>query len=80
VSHQLPGIISSYLAGDDNSKKNVPATTESTILPALMSTSSVPTMAMFLLLDKFWATSELKSVGASQHPDEAVCHFSSLIL
>jgi len=32
-------------------------------------------MAMFLSLDKFWATSKLKSVGASQHPDEAVCHF-----
>jgi hypothetical protein len=31
----------------------------------LMSTSSVPAMAMFLLLDELWATSELKSVGAS---------------
>ena len=45
-----------------------------------MSTSSVPTMAMFLFLDEFWGTSKLKSVGASQHPDKAVCHFSLLIL
>jgi len=37
-------------------------------------------MAMFLLLDKFWATSEQKSLGASQHPDEEVCQFGSLIL
>ena len=37
-------------------------------------------MAMFLLLDKFWATSEQKLLGASQHPDEGVCQFGSLIL
>jgi len=61
------GLISSYFAGEDNSTKNVPATTESTSLLALMSTSGILMMAVFLLLDKFWATSELKSVGAFQH-------------
>jgi hypothetical protein len=35
---------------------------------------------MFLLLDELWATSEPKSLGASQHPDEGVCQFGSLIL
>ena len=29
--HQWPGLISIYLAGEDKSTKNVPATTESTI-------------------------------------------------
>jgi len=58
--HQLPGLISIYLAGEEKSTKHFPVTTESTILLALMSTSSVPMMAMFLLLDKFWATSKLK--------------------
>jgi hypothetical protein len=72
----LPGI----LAGEDKSTKKFPATAESTIKLALMSTSSVPMMAMFLLLDEFWATSEPKSLGASQHPDEGVCQFGSLIL
>jgi len=37
-------------------------------------------MAMLLLLDEFWATSEPKSLGASQHPDEGVCQFGLLIL
>jgi hypothetical protein len=37
-------------------------------------------MAMFLLLDKFWATSKPKFLGASQHPDEGVCQFGLLIL
>jgi len=37
-------------------------------------------MATLLLLDEFWATSEPKSLGASQHPDEGVCQFGSLIL
>jgi len=40
----------------------------------------IPMMAMFLLQDKFWATIEPKSLGASQHPDEGVCQFESLIL
>ena len=30
--------------------------------------------------DKFWATSKPKLLGASQHPDEGVCQFGSLIL
>ena len=80
MPHQSLGLIFSYFAGEDNSTKNVPTTTESTSLLALMSTSGVLTMAMFLLLDKFRAKSELKSVGAFQHPDKAVCHFSLLIL
>jgi hypothetical protein len=37
-------------------------------------------MAMFLSLDKFQTFCELKSGGASYHPDEGVCNFSSLIL
>ena len=45
-----------------------------------MSTSSIPAMAMFSSLDKFWMLSELKLLGASQHPDEGVCQFSLLIL
>ena len=64
-------LISSYLAGEDKLTKNVPATAESTIKLA---------MAMFLLLDEFWATSEPKSLGASQHPDKGVCQFGWLIL
>jgi len=59
------GLISIYLVGEDKSSKNVIVTTESTILLALMLKSSVLTLAMFLLLDKFWATSKLKSIGAS---------------
>ena len=31
ISHQLPGLLSIYLAGEDKSTKHVPATTESTI-------------------------------------------------
>ena len=63
--HHSSGLISSILAGEDKSTKNVPATTESTILLAFMLTLSILTMTMFLLLDEFWATSKLKSVGAS---------------
>ena len=74
------GLISIYLVGEDKSTNNVPAITESTISLALMSTLSIPTTAKFLLLDKFWATSKLKSIGASEHPDKAVCPFSLLIL
>jgi hypothetical protein len=37
-------------------------------------------MAMFLLLDEFQTFWELKSGGASEHPDKGVCKFSSLIL
>jgi hypothetical protein len=40
-----------------------------------MSTSSIPMMAMFLLLDKFWATSKPKLLGASQHPDKGSRHY-----
>ena len=47
---------------------------------SLMSTSSIPMMARLLLLDEFWATSEPKLLGASQHPDEGVCQFGLLIL
>ena len=49
-------------------------------LTSLMSISSVPMMAMFLLLDEFWATSKPKLLGASQHPDKRVCQFGLLIL
>jgi hypothetical protein len=45
-----------------------------------MSTSCIPTMAMFLSLDEFQTFCELKSGGASYHPDEGVCKFCSLIL
>ena len=65
AGHQLVGLISIYLAGEDKSTISVPDTTQSTIKLALMLTISVPTMAMFLLLDEFWATSEPKSDGAS---------------
>jgi hypothetical protein len=37
-------------------------------------------MAIFLSLDEFQTFCELKSGGASYHPDEGVCNFSSLIL
>jgi hypothetical protein len=40
-----------------------------------MSASSIPMMAMFLLLDKFWATSKPKLLGASQHPDKGSRHY-----
>jgi hypothetical protein len=40
-----------------------------------MSTLSIPMMAMFLLLDEFWATSKPKLLGASQHPDEGSRHY-----
>ncbi len=63
--HQLPGLISIYLAGEDKSTKHFPATTESTILLALMLTSSIPTTAMFLLLDEFHTFCGLKSGEAS---------------
>jgi len=49
-------------------------------LISLMPTSSIPMMAMLLLLDEFWATSKPKLLGASQHPDEGVCQFGLLIL
>ena len=45
-----------------------------------MSISSVPTLAMFLLLDEFQTFSGIKSGGASRHPDEGVCHFGPHIL
>ena len=45
-----------------------------------MSKSSVLTIALFSSLDKFWMLSGLKSVGASQHHAEGVCHFSPHIL
>jgi hypothetical protein len=44
-----PGLISIYLAGEDKSTKKYPPLQNQ----PLMSTSSVPMMAMFLLLDKF---------------------------
>ena len=47
--------------------KNVPATTTQNQPISLMDDIEhhLPTMAMFLSLDEFWATSELKSGGAS---------------
>jgi hypothetical protein len=41
---------------------------------------SVAMMEIFLSLDKYPALCELKLLGASLHPDEAVFHFSSLFL
>jgi hypothetical protein len=35
---------------------------------------------MFVLLDEFWAYSQPKLLGASQHPDKGVCQFGLLIL
>jgi hypothetical protein len=49
-------------------------------LTSLMSTSSIPMMEMFVLLDEFWAYSQPKLLGASQHPDKGVCQFGLLIL
>ena len=37
-------------------------------------------MEMFLSLDEFQTFCDLKSIGASQHPDEGVLHFRSLSL
>jgi len=37
-------------------------------------------IVMFVLLDEFQTFCELKSGGASYHPDKGVCKFSSLIL
>jgi hypothetical protein len=45
--------------------KKLPATTEQTILLALMSTSSIPTMKIFPSLEKYPTLCNLKSVGAS---------------
>ncbi len=46
----------------------------------MVSRGSVPTMAMFLLLDEFWATSKPKPGEESLHPDKGVCQFGLLIL
>jgi hypothetical protein len=51
--HHLPALISSYLAEKDKQTKNVPTTAESSIYLALMSTSSILTMAMFSSLVNF---------------------------
>jgi hypothetical protein len=64
VVHHLPVLISSYLAGDNKSTKNVPATAESNISLALMLKLIIPMMGVLLLLDQFLAPSGLKSVGA----------------
>jgi hypothetical protein len=44
--------------------KKIPATTEQTILLALMSTSSIPMMEIFPSLEKYPTLCNLKSVGA----------------
>ncbi len=45
-----------------------------------MLTLSIPTMAMFPLLDTFWMLCGLKSGGTSYHPVKAVCNFNLQIL
>jgi len=75
--HHSPGLISSFLAGGKNVehflcvKETVelvpehPHRTHRVNPSSITSESSVPTMVMFASLDKFWATSEPKSGGAS---------------
>jgi hypothetical protein len=52
------------LNGEDKLKK-IPAIIESTIQLALMSSLSIPKLAIFTLLDEFWMLCGLKSGGAS---------------
>jgi hypothetical protein len=54
-----------FMAGDDKSKKNVPAKANSTVYLALMSTLSIPTMEMFPLKEISWMLCKLKLLQAS---------------
>ena len=73
-------LISAFSAGEENGQKMFPPQHRNLFLLALTSKSSARMMEMFLSLDEYQTFSGLKSVGASQHPDEGVFNFGLQIL